>query len=35
MWSPYYRIVATQFDLGDGETGLNVQVNGVPHQVAP
>ena len=34
MWSPYYRIVATQFDLGQGETGLNVQVNGVPHQVA-
>ena len=32
MWSPYYRIVATQFDLGEGETGLNVQVNGVPHQ---
>jgi hypothetical protein len=34
MWSPYYRIVAKQFDLGDGEAGLNVQVNGVPHQVA-
>jgi hypothetical protein len=34
LWSPYYRIVATQFDLGNGETGLNVQVNGVPHQVA-
>ena len=34
MWSPYYRIVAEQFDLGGGETGLNVQVNGVPHQVA-
>ncbi len=34
IWSPYYRILATQLDLGGGETGLNVQVNGVPHQVA-
>ena len=34
MWSPYYRIIAQEFDLGGGETGLNVQVNGVPHQVA-
>ncbi len=34
VWSPYYRIIAKQFDLGGGETGLNVQVNGVPHQVA-
>ena len=33
-WSPYYRIVATQFDIGHGEKALNVQVNGVPHQVA-
>ena len=33
-WSPYYRIVHQQLDLGGGEVGVNVAVNGVPHQVA-
>ncbi len=33
-WSPYYRIVHQQLDLEDGEQGVNVNVNGIPHQVA-
>jgi SAM-dependent methyltransferase len=33
-WSPYYRIVHQQLDLGGGEPGVNVNVNGVPHQLA-
>ena len=33
-WSPYYRIVHTPFEIAPGESALNVNVNGVPHQVA-
>ncbi len=33
-WSPYYRIVYEQIEFGGGEVGLNVNVNGIPHQVA-
>jgi len=33
-WSPYYRIVHDRLDLGGGEEAVNVNVNGVPHQVA-
>ena len=33
-WSPYYRIVHQNLDLGGGEVGLGVKVNGIPHQVA-
>jgi SAM-dependent methyltransferase len=33
-WSPYYRIVYEQLEFGGGEVGLNLNVNGVPHQVA-
>jgi SAM-dependent methyltransferase len=33
-WSPYYRIVYDQIAFGGGEVGLNVNVNGIPHQVA-
>jgi SAM-dependent methyltransferase len=33
-WSPYYRIVYDQVEFGGGEVGLNVNVNGIPHQVA-
>jgi len=33
-WSPYYRILHQQVDFGGGEHGVNVNVNGVPHQVA-
>jgi SAM-dependent methyltransferase len=33
-WSPYYRIVYDRIEFGGGEVGLNVNVNGVPHQVA-
>ncbi|MBM2821294.1 MAG: Spermidine synthase-like protein [Thermoleophilia bacterium] len=33
-WSPYYRIVHDQIDYTNGEIGLDVHVNGIPHQVA-
>jgi hypothetical protein len=33
-WSPYYRIVYEQLEFGGGQVGLNLNVNGVPHQVA-
>ena len=33
-WSPYYRIVHQQVDFPSGDVGVNVNVNGVPHQVA-
>ena len=33
-WSPYYRIVATNIPLEDGEVAIDVNVNGVGHQVA-
>ena len=33
-WSPYYRIVHRTVDFGGGEVGLDVSVNGVPHQTA-
>ena len=33
-WSPYYRIVHSQLRLENGETGMDVSVNGIPHQVA-
>jgi hypothetical protein len=33
-WSPYYRIVHQQVDFGNGEVGLDLNVNGVPHQTA-
>ena len=33
-WSPYYRIVHREVEYADGEVGLDVNVNGVPHQVA-
>jgi len=33
-WSPYYRIVSEQVEFGGGEVGLNLNVNGIPHQVA-
>ena len=34
IWSPYYRIVHQEFQFEDGEVALNVNVNGIPHQVA-
>jgi hypothetical protein len=33
-WSPYYRIVHDPVEFGGGEAGLNVNVNGIPHQTA-
>lgn len=33
-WSPYYRIVYRSVEVGGGEVGLYVSVNGIPHQVA-
>jgi SAM-dependent methyltransferase len=33
-WSPYYRIVHTPVTFEDGETAMNVSVNGIPHQIA-
>lgn len=33
-WSPYYRISQQPLELEDGEAAVNVNVNGVPHQVA-
>jgi len=33
-WSPYYRIIHRDVEFGGGEVGLDVNVNGVPHQTA-
>lgn len=33
-WSPYYRIVNKEIEFESGEIGLDVHVNGIPHQVA-
>jgi len=33
-WSPYYRITHQGLDFGAGELGLEVRVNGIPHQYA-